>query len=76
METSALVAIPDLPEYGPEDQRLLTDGSAVRVGDRSAGKDRLRLPWGHLSMWQLNEQLRVRDTAMEIDVPQLFASLD
>jgi Uma2 family endonuclease len=31
---------------------------------------------GHLSMWSLGERLRVRDTAIEIDVPQLFASLD
>jgi Uma2 family endonuclease len=31
---------------------------------------------GHLSMWQLNERLRVHDTAIEVGVRQLFASLD
>ena len=31
---------------------------------------------GHLSMWQLNERLRVPDTIIEVNVPQLFASLD
>lgn len=31
---------------------------------------------GHLSMWQIADRLRVPDTAIDVDVPALFASLD
>lgn len=31
---------------------------------------------GHLSMWRLSDRIRVAETAIEIDVPTLFASLD
>ena len=31
---------------------------------------------GHLSMWQVASRLRVPETAIDLDVPALFASLD